>query len=140
MGGRMNFNDEREIINPVLKIIREYEMFEKAELAHYNFQKEQKRRQKRKFKKSKQYKLLKSAAIYIGIFMMISAFKMNAVYAVMDLNMQLKILDSEITESEKILNSLNLSDAYQMDLKKVKDTSKKMGFTEEKKVAYVYFK
>ena len=140
MGGRMNFNDEREIINPVLKIIREYEMFEKAELAHYNFQKEQKRRQKRKFKKSKQYKLLKNAAIYIGIFMMISAFKMNAVYAVMDLNMQLKILDSEITESEKILNSLNLSDAYQMDLKKVKDTSKKMGFTEEKKVAYVYFK
>ena len=136
----MNFNDDREIINPVLKIIREYEMFEKAELAHYNFQKEQKRRQKRKFKKSKQYKLLKSAAIYIGIFMMISAFKMNAVYAVMDLNMQLKILDSEITESEKILNSLNLSDAYQMDLKKVKDTSKKMGFTEEKKVAYVYFK
>ena len=136
----MNFNDEREIINPVLKIIREYEMFEKAELAHYNFQKEQKKRQKRKFKKSKQYKLLKNAAIYIGIFMMISAFKMNAVYAVMDLNMQLKILDSEITESEKILNSLNLSDAYQMDLKKVKDTSKKMGFTEEKKVAYVYFK
>ena len=140
MGGRMNFNDEREIINPVLKIIREYEMFEKAELAHYNFQKEQKKRQKRKFKKSKQYKLLKNAAIYIGIFMMISAFKMNAVYAVMDLNMQLKILDSEITESEKILNSLNLSDAYQMDLKKVKDTSKKMGFTEEKNVAYVYFK
>ena len=40
--------------------------------------------------------------------MMISAFKMNAVYAVMDLNMQLKILDSEINESEKVLNSFKL--------------------------------
>ncbi|MCP1224298.1 hypothetical protein [Sebaldella sp. S0638] len=136
----MHFDDNAEIINPVLKIIREYEMIEKAELAHYNFQKEQKKRLKRKFKKSKQYKVLKTAAIYIGIFMMISAFKMNAVYAVMDLNMQLKILDSEITESEKVLNSFNMSDIYQMDLAKVKDTSKKMGFTEDKKVAYVYFK
>ena len=136
----MNFNDGTEIINPVLKIIREYEMYEKAELARYNFQKKEKKNQKRKFKKSKHYKLLKSAAIYIGVFMMISAFKMNAVYAVMDLNMQLKILDSEITESEKVLNSLNVSDAYQMDLEKVKNTSKKMGFTEEKNVAYVYFK
>ena len=136
----MNFNDDTEIINPVLKIIREYEMYEKAELARYNFEKKEKKNQKRKFKKSKHYKLLKNAAIYIGIFMMISAFKMNAVYAVMDLNMQLKILDSEITESEKILNSLNISDVYQMDLEKVKNTSKKMGFTEEKNVAYVYFK
>ncbi len=136
----MHFDDNAEIINPVLKIIREYEMIEKAELAHYNFQKEQKKRQRRKFKKSKQYKVLKTAAIYIGIFMMISAFKMNAVYAVMDLNMQLKILDSEINESEKVLNSFNISDIYQMDLAKVKDTSKKMGFTEDKKVAYVYFK
>ena len=136
----MDFNNDTEIVNPVLKIIREYEMFEKAELAHYNFQKEQKKRQKRKFKKSRHYKLLKTAAIYIGIFMMISAFKMNAVYAVMDLNMQLRILDSEISESEKILNSLNVSDAYQMDLEKVKNTSREMGFTEEKKVAYVYFK
>ena len=136
----MNFNDDAEIINPVLKIIREYEMYEKAELARYNLEKKEKKKQKRKFKKSKHYKLLKSAAIYIGVFMMISAFKMNAVYAVMDLNMQLKILDSEITESEKVLNSLNISDAYQMDLEKVKNTSKKMGFTEEKNVAYVYFK
>ena len=136
----MHFDDNAEIINPVLKIIREYEMIEKAELAHYNFQKEQKKRLRRKFKKSKQYKVLKTAAIYIGIFMMISAFKMNAVYAVMDLNMQLKILDSEINESEKVLNSFNISDIYQMDLAKVKDTSKKMGFTEDKKVAYVYFK
>ena len=102
----MNFNDDTEIINPVLKIIREYEMYEKAELARYNLEKKEKKTQKRKFKNSKHYKLLKNAAIYIGIFMMISAFKMNAVYAVMDLNMQLKILDSEITESEKILNSL----------------------------------
>ena len=136
----MNFNDDTEIINPVLKIIREYEMFEKAELARYNFEKEEKKKKRKKFKKSKHYKLLKTAAIYIGIFMIISAFKMNAVYAVMDLNMQLKILDSEITESEKILNSINMSDVYQMDLEKVKNTSKKMGFTEEKKVAYVYFK
>ena len=136
----MNFNDGTEIINPVLKIIREYEMYEKAELARYNLEKKEKKKQKRKFKNSKHYKLLKNAAIYIGIFMMISAFKMNAVYAVMDLNMQLKILDSEITESEKILNSLNISDVYQMDLEKVKNTSKKMGFTEEKNVAYVYFK
>ena len=136
----MNFNDDTEIINPVLKIIREYEMYEKAELARYNLEKKEKKKQKRKFKKSKHNKLLKNAAIYIGIFMMISAFKMNAVYAVMDLNMQLKILDSEITESEKILNSLNISDVYQMDLEKVKNTSKKMGFTEEKNVAYVYFK
>ena len=136
----MNFNDDTEIINPVLKIIREYEMYEKAELARYNLEKKEKKKQKRKFKNSKHYKLLKNAAIYIGIFMMISAFKMNAVYAVMDLNMQLKILDSEITESEKVLNSLNISDAYQMDLEKVKNTSKKMGFTEEKNVAYVYFK
>ena len=136
----MNFNDDTEIINPVLKIIREYEMYEKAELARYNFEKEEKKKKRKKFKKSKHYKLLKTAAIYIGIFMIISAFKMNAVYAVMDLNMQLKILDSEITESEKELNSLNMSDVYQMDLEKVKNTSKKMGFTEEKKVAYVYFK
>ena len=136
----MNFNDDTEIINPVLKIIREYEMYEKAELARYNLEKKEKKKKKKKFKKSKHYKLLKNAAIYIGIFMMISAFKMNAVYAVMDLNMQLKILDSEITESEKILNSLNISDVYQMDLEKVKNTSKKMGFTEEKNVAYVYFK
>ena len=136
----MNFNDDTEIINPVLKIIREYEMFEKAELARYNFEKEEKKKKRKKFKKSKHYKLLKTAAIYIGIFMIISAFKMNAVYAVMDLNIQLKILDSEIAESEKELNSLNMSDVYQMDLEKVKNTSKKMGFTEEKKVAYVYFK
>ena len=136
----MYLDDNGEIINPVLKIIREYEMFEKAELAHYNLQKEQKKRQKRKFKQSKHYKVIKSAAIYIGIFMIISAFKMNAVYSVMDLNMELKMLDSEITESEKILNSLNMSDVYQIDLEKVKNTSKKMGFTEEKKVAYVYFK
>ena len=136
----MNFNDDTEIINPVLKIIREYEMYEKAELARYNLEKKEKKKQKRKFKNSKHYKLLKNAAIYIGIFMMISAFKMNAVYAVMDLNMQLKILDSEITESEKILNSLSISDVYPMDLEKVKNASKKLGFTEEKNVAYVCFK
>ena len=77
LGGRMNFNDDTEIINPVLKIIREYEMYEKAELARYNLEKKEKKKQKRKFKNSKHYKLLKNAAIYIGIFMMISAFKMK---------------------------------------------------------------
>lgn len=136
----MYSNENTEVINPVMKIIREYEMIEKAELAHYNFQKEQKKRKKIRFKKSKQYRLMKAAVLYTGIFMLISAFKMNAVYGVMDLNMQLKMLDSEIIESEKMLNSINLSDIYQMDLEKVKNTSKKMGFTEEKKVTYVYFK
>ena len=136
----MHFNEDTEIINPVMKIIREYEMFEKAELARYNFEKQEKKRKNLRFRKSKQYNLLKTVTIYTGIFMIISAFKMNAVYGVMDLNMQLKILDSEIIESEKVLNSINMSDIYQMDLEKVKNTSKKMGFTEEKKVAYIYFK
>jgi hypothetical protein len=136
----MHFNEDTEIINPVMKIIREYEMFEKAELARYNFEKEKKKRRNLRFKKSKQYNLLKIVTIYTGIFMIISAFKMNAVYGVMDLNMQLRMLDSEIIESEKVLNSMNMSDIYQMDLEKVKNTSKKMGFTEEKKVAYIYFK
>ena len=46
LGGRMYSNENTEVINPVMKIIREYEMIEKAELAHYNFQKEQKKRKK----------------------------------------------------------------------------------------------
>ena len=43
----MYLDDNGEIINPVLKIIREYEMYEKAELARYNFQKKEKKNQKK---------------------------------------------------------------------------------------------
>lgn len=129
----MQFYDDSEIINPITKLIREYKKFEQEEEIKYELYKKSR-------KKKRNYKLFKIICPYIVIFVCVSAFKMNMVFDIVNLSIELNTLKSEIFESEKIINSLKYTETTPMDLNIVKDKSKKMGFTEEKKVTYVYFK
>lgn len=130
----MQFYDDSEIINPITKLIREYKKLELEEEIKYELYK------KNKKKKKKNYKLFKIICPYIVIFFSISAFKMSAVYDIVNLSMQLNTLKSEIFENEKMINSLRYSETTPVDLNTVRNKSKKMGFTDEKKVTYIYFK
>ena len=129
----MDFYDDSEVINPIIKLIKEYEQFEKEEMIKYNLEKKSR-------KKNQNYKLFKIIGIYIIIFISISMFKMSVVYEIVNLNIELQTLNSEIFESKKIIDNLNNNKIIQIDLNKVEKESKKLGFTDQKKITYVYFK
>ncbi len=81
--------------------------------------------------------------IYAVLFIGVSAFKMHALYEIVDLKLELKDLNTKIFESEKLIDSLNYvdkSDSYDMSLSKIEHESKKLGFTEDTKVEYIKFK
>lgn len=126
---------DEEIVNPIIDIITRYNNFEKEQEARYKALKKKKRRSEYKFA----YKLSAYAILFIGV----SMFKMNVLYSIMDLNIELKDLNSRIFETEKMISSLEYSDKLaenDINLTKLKNESKKLGFTENKKIEYVNFK
>ena len=81
--------------------------------------------------------------VYAVLFIGVSAFKMKALYEIVDLKMELKDLNSKIFESEKIVDNLKYvdkSDKSDVSLSKVERESKKLGFTEDKNIEYIKFK
>ena len=124
---------ETEIVNPIISLIREYEAFEKEELLKYEMYK---RTKKMKTGSKKMSKLL---FFYALIFVGVSAFKMNALYEIVDLKMELKSLNSKIFESESLINSLKYSDKPYINITDIEKESKKLGFTEEKNIEYIHF-
>lgn len=125
---------DEEIVNPIIDIIRRYDNFEKEQEARYKALKKKKRKSEYRFA----YKLSAYAILFIGV----SMFKMNALYGIMDLNIELKELNSRIFEAQKMINNLEYADkAVESDvsLSKLKYESKKLGFTENKKIEYVNF-
>ena len=69
----------------------------------------------------------------------VSAFKMHALYEIVDLKIELKELNSKIIESETLINSLRYSDKPNINISDIEKQSKKLGFTEEKNIEYIHF-
>ena len=93
--------------------------------------------------KLKKHRFVIMLAVYAVLFMGVSIFKMNALYEIVDLNIELGDLNAKIFETQKIVNSLEYGDKLResdVSLKKVVNESKKLGFTEEKRVEYIHFK
>ena len=84
-------------------------------------------------------KMSKLLFFYALIFVGVSAFKMNALYEIVDLKMELKSLNSKIFESETLINSLKYSDKPYINITDIEKQSKKLGFTEEKNIEYIHF-
>ena len=137
-----------EIVNPIVEIIKKYDNFEKEEMAKYEefvrLRKEKKENEKLKVKNENHaYKLGKVFMVDAVLFIGVSAFKMKALYEIVDLKMELKDLNSKIFESEKIVDNLKYvdkSDKSDVSLSKVERESKKLGFTEDKNIEYIKFK
>ena len=126
---------DEEIVNPIVEIIRRYDNFQKEE--------EKKYKAMLQAEKLKKHKFIIMLAVYAVLFMGVSIFKMNALYEIVDLNIELGDLNAKIFETEKIVNSLEYGDKLResdVSLKKVVNESKKLGFTEEKRVEYIHFK
>ena len=126
---------DEEIVNPIVEIIRRYDNFQKEE--------EKKYKAMLQAEKLKKHKFIIMLAVYAILFMGVSIFKMNALYEIVDLNIELGDLNAKIFETEKIVNSLEYGDKLResdVSLKKVGNESKKLGFTEEKRVEYIHFK
>ena len=125
---------DEEIVNPIVEIIRRYDNFQKDE--------EKKYKALVHAEKLKKHKFIVMLAVYVFLFMGVSIFKMNALYEIVDLNMKLGDLNAKIFESQKIINSLEYRDKLvesDVNLGKVVNESKKMGFTEDKNIEYVHF-
>ena len=123
-----------EIVNPIVEIIRRYD----------NFQKEEEKKYKAMIQaeKLKKHKFIIVLAVYAVLFMGVSIFKMNALYEIVDLNMELGDLNAKIFEKQKVVNSLEYRDKLvdsDVSMRKVVNESKKMGFTEDRKVEYIHF-
>ncbi|MCP1225420.1 hypothetical protein [Sebaldella sp. S0638] len=123
-----------EIVNPIVEIIRRYD----------NFQKEEEKKYKAMIQaeKLKKHKFIIVLAVYAVLFMGVSIFKMNALYEIVDLNLELGDLNAKIFETQKVVNSLEYRDKLvdsDVSMRKVVNESKKMGFTEDRKVEYVHF-
>ncbi len=123
-----------EIVNPIVEIIRRYD----------NFQKEEEKKYKAMIQaeKLKKHKFIIVLAVYAVLFMGVSIFKMNALYEIVDLNMELGDLNAKIFETQKVVNSLEYRDKLvdsDVSMRKVVNESKKMGFTEDRKVEYIHF-
>ena len=123
-----------EIVNPVIEIIRRYDNFQKKE--------EKKYREMINAEKLRKHRFVIMLVAYAFLFMGVSIFKMNALYEIVDLNIELGDLNTRIFETQKIVNSLEYNDKIgesDVNLGKIVHESKKMGFTEEKKIEYVHF-
>ena len=126
---------DEEIVNPIVEIIRRYDNFQKEE--------EKKYKAMLQAEKLKKHKFIIILAVYAVLFMGVSIFKMNALYEIVDLNIELGDLNARIFEAQKVVNSLEYRDKLgenDVNMRKIVNESKKMGFTEEKNVEYVHFK
>ena len=126
---------DEEIVNPIVDIIRRYDNFQKEE--------EKKYKAMLQAEKIKKHKFIIMLAVYAVLFMGVSIFKMNALYEIVDLNIELGDLNARIFEEQKVVNSLEYRDKLgenDVNMRKIVNESKKMGFTEEKNVEYVHFK
>ena len=126
---------DEEIVNPIVDIIRRYDNFQKEE--------EKKYKAMLQAEKLKKHKFIIMLAVYAVLFMGVSIFKMNALYEIVDLNIELGDLNARIFEEQKVVNSLEYRDKLgenDVNMRKIVNESKKMGFTEEKNVEYVHFK
>ncbi len=126
---------DEEIVNPIVEIIRRYDNFQKEE--------EKKYKAMLQAEKIKKHKFIIMLAVYAVLFMGVSIFKMNALYEIVDLNIELGDLNARIFEAQKVVNSLEYRDKLgenDVNMRKIVNESKKMGFTEEKNVEYVHFK
>lgn len=99
---------------PVVKrTIRQYDNFETV------------RKQHRKTRSRNSAKLYMKIFVYSAIFMGVSAFKMTTLYDVMDLTMKLQKLNTEIYETELVIDDLNYSFDSKENLKEVENLYKK---------------
>ena len=92
--------------------------------------------------KLKKHKFIIVLAVYAVLFMGVSIFKMNALYEIVDLNMELGDLNAKIFETQKVANSMekkNKQKEREVSMRRVVNESKKMGFTEDRKVEYIHF-
>ena len=129
---------DMEIVNPIIEIIKKYDNFEKEENARYEEYEKIRKSEKSKLE-NHTYKLGKVLVIYAVLFIGVSAFKMHALYEIVDLKMELKSLNSKIFESESLINSLKYSDKPYINITDIEKESKKLGFTEEKNIEYIHF-
>lgn len=111
----------------VKKTIKQYDNFETV------------RKQQRRAKTRSNSKLYMKIFFYSAVFMAVSAFKMTTLYDVMDLTMKLQKLNTEIYETELVIDDLNYSFASKENLKEVENLSKKLGFVDDRDIRYVRF-
>ena len=108
---------------PVVKrTIKQYDNFETV------------RKQQRRTKNRNSVKLYMKIFVYSAIFMGVSAFKMTTLYDVMDLTMRLQKLNTEIYETELVIDDLNYSFDSKENLKEVENLSKKLGFVDDRDI------
>ena len=113
---------------PVVKrTIKQYDNFETV------------RKQQRRAKSRSITKLYMKIFIYSAIFMGVSAFKMTTLYDIMDLTMKLQKLNTEMYETELIIDDLNYTYDSKENLKEVENLSKKLGFVDDRDIRYVRF-
>lgn len=113
---------------PVVKrTIKQYDNFETV------------RKQQRRAKSRSVTKLYMKIFIYSAIFMGVSAFKMTTLYDIMDLTMKLQKLNTEMYETELIIDDLNYTYDSKENLKEVENLSKKLGFVDDRDIRYVRF-
>ena len=113
---------------PVVKrTIKQYDNFETV------------RKQQRRAKNRSNVKLYMKIFVYSTIFMGVSVFKMSTLYDVMDLTMRLQKLNTEIYETELVIDDLNYSFDSKENLKEVENLSKKLGFVDDRDIRYVRF-
>ena len=113
---------------PVVKrTIKQYDNFETV------------RKQQRRTKNRNSVKLYMKIFVYSAIFMGVSAFKMTTLYDEMDLTMRLQKLNTEIYETELVIDDLNYSFDSKENLKEVENLSKKLGFVDDRDIRYVRF-
>ena len=113
---------------PVIKkTIKQYDNFEIE------------RKQHKRTKRRSNVKLYMKIFVYSAIFMGVSAFKMTTLYDVMDLTMSLQKLNTEIYETELVIDDLNYSFDSKENLKEVENLSKKLGFVDDRDIRYVRF-
>ena len=113
---------------PVVKrTIRQYDNFETV------------RKQHRRTRSRNSAKLYMKILVYSVIFMGVSAFKMTTLYDVMDLTMKLQKLNTDIYETELVIDDLNYSFDSKENLKEVENLSKKLGFVDDRDIRYVRF-
>ena len=96
---------DMEIVNPIIEIIKKYDNFEKEENARYEEYEKIRKSEKSKLE-NHTYKLGKVLVIYAVLFIGVSAFKMHALYEIVDLKLELKDLNTKIFESEKLILDL----------------------------------
>ena len=111
----------------VKKTIKQYDNFETV------------RKQQRRAKSRSVTKLYMKIFIYSAIFMGVSAFKMTTLYDIMDLTMKLQKLNTEMYETELIIDDLNYTYDSKENLKEVENLSKKLGFVDDRDIRYVRF-